>query len=165
MDLSSATCSDSSRYSASWDCKNTIHVNNFRDWAIKTKTYGAVRSWMEVVMPGNALLPISRVRMTNRQHSDYREYWNCESLFGSVHSITLEFPAKNRWRQKQRARTRVLGRTEEIGDHGPKQEDPGRSLPLPARGDKQAQDHHRRRLLPIVQRPFHCAALESHKGG
>lgn len=71
MDLNKANCSESAAYSDAWKCSNIIHSNRLRDWAIKTKTYGAEQSWVKIILPGAKIHLIGRIRAANRQVSDY----------------------------------------------------------------------------------------------
>ena len=70
FDLDKAQCSASSSLE-NWGCGNAIKSNKIADWAISTKEYGAVGSWLKVVLSENLMYLVSRVFVLNRQYHDH----------------------------------------------------------------------------------------------
>ena len=68
--MNKASCSASSALEG-WGCENAIKANKVADWAISTKEYGAVGSWMKIVLAENMIFSVSRVLILNRQYHDH----------------------------------------------------------------------------------------------
>ena len=73
LDLDKAQCSASSAFEG-WGCENAIKTNRIADWAISTKAYGAVGSWMKILLSENMIYSVSRVLVLNRQYHDHGKY-------------------------------------------------------------------------------------------
>ena len=80
--MDKATCSASSSFEK-WGCENAILSNKKADWAIATREYGAVGSWLKIVLSQDRMFSVSRVFVLNRQYYDHGRFFSfvCVTLF------------------------------------------------------------------------------------